>query len=288
MNDSDIFTPTDLQYVIPEVWSKHINELFEANLVTAPLFLDLTDDVRGGGDTINVPDLYTNTFSANNKSNMSEITLQSPATANDQLSVDTWKEVSFLIEDKEAMQVLQSYNMQRRYMDQAAYTVQKAFDTAILANYSSVTNGNSGTSDTTLQDSDIRGALSSLDGNDVPDNDRAFIFDPSVLWSQVMDIDKYYDASQAGWNGSESPMKSGAIGVLYGEPVFKTTQVPTASSIVYNLLVQKQLIAYAKPMGVRLQANYIPESLGTLVTADIIFGTMINRATAGYKLQSSS
>lgn len=288
MNDANIFTPSDLQYVIPSVWSKHVNELFEANLVSEPLFLDFTDDVSGGGDTINVPDLYTNTFSANNKTNTSEVTLQSPSSAQDQLSVDTWKEVSFLIEDKEAIQVLQSYNMQKRYMNQAGYTIQKAFDTALLANYSSITNGNSGTSTTTLQDSDIRGALSSVDGNDVPERDRAFLFKPSVLWGQVMDIDKYYDASQAGWSDNEAPMKKGAMGTLYGLPAYKTTQVPTASSIVYNLLVQKQLIAFAKPMSVRTQANYIPESLGTLVTTDIIFGSMINRATAGYKLGSST
>lgn len=33
--------------------------------------------------------------------------------------------------------------------------------------------------------------------------------------------------------------------------------------------------------GVRVQANYIPECLGTLVTADIVYGVVRNRNEAG-------
>lgn len=288
MEDALIFTPTDLQYVLPEIWGHWINAQFEANLVAAPLFLDLSSDVAGGGDKIVIPDIYTNVFTASDKTNTSEVTLQSPATDSDTLSVDSWKEVSFLIEDKEAIQVLHSYNMQKRYAEKAAYTIAAAFDTAILTLSSSLTGDNTGTSTTDLADSDIRAAVAYMDGANVPQDNQYFIFHPAPFWSQIMGVTKYYNANEAGWTDSEAPMKKGRLGVLYGKPVYVTSQVVVTSGSYDNMLVQKQAFAYAKPMGLRTQANYIPESLGTLVTCDIIFGEVLNRAAAGYQLTSSS
>lgn len=273
---------------MPEIWGHWVNEQFEANLIAAPLFLDLSEDVRGGGDKIVIPDIYTNTFTASDKANTSEVTLQSPATDSDTLSVDSWKEVSFLIEDKEAMQMLHSYSMQKRYAQKASYTIAAAFDTALLTLYSSITNSNSGNSTTDLVDSDIRAAVAYMDGADVPKNDRAFIFHPSPFWTQIMGVTKYYNANEAGWMQGKAPMQNGRMGVLYGEPVYVTSQVVTGSGSYQNIFIQKQVFCYAKPMNVRMQANYIPESLGTLVTVDLIFGEAINRATAGYRLISSS
>jgi len=284
MTGTNTYDYTDLQYVIPEIWSKKVNELFKAKLIVAPLVLDLSSDVANGGKTVHIPDLYSNIFTASDKENASEVTLQSPATENDDLTVDTWKEVSFLIEDKEALQVLRSYGMQKRYMDMAAYTIAKAYDTATLALYSGLTNS-VGASNTDIADSDIRQAIQYLDENDIPAEDRAFIFHPTVLWGQVMGIDKYTEAYKAGGEGS---IRNGELGRLYGIPVLQTTQIPYETNDYHNMLVQKEAFATAKLQDIRTQANYIPENLGTLITCDIIYGTLLNRALAGVEITSGS
>lgn len=90
------YTATDLQYIINEIWSPKVEKEWRANLLAADFFTDFSGMMTGGGDTLNITDIFTNQFSANTKSNGEDVTLQSPATGQLTLSVDTWKEVSYL------------------------------------------------------------------------------------------------------------------------------------------------------------------------------------------------
>jgi hypothetical protein len=297
MTGTNTYTPTDLQYSIPEIWGSKMNLEFEAFLGAASFFENLSSEL-GVGDTLHIPDIYTNTFSPNTKSNGSEVTLQSPAQDEVQLVVDTWKEISFIIEDKEMVQLYNSSRLQMEYAKQAAYKLRKALDTSIMALASAVSGSVNDTA-SDVNDADIRNAIATLDAADVPQMDRMFFFHPNVYWKDIMAVQKYYDASQAGWNGN-NPVPTGNLGSsgnairgqLYGIPVMVTTQVQadTASSAYYNLLAYKDAFCYAVQTrggaNVRVQSNYKLENLGLLVVADLLYGVKEMRDGAAVLIKS--
>ena len=305
---TDHYTAADLAAFIPEKWSKKVNDFYRSVLAAAGFFTNLSEDVEAGGDIVHVPGITE--FSSNDKVNGSEVTLQSPTEASVDLTVKTWKEASFLVEDNEADQVAKSYNTQKRLISSAAYAPAKSLDTALLALYSGLSN-NCGDSASDVTDANILCCIQSLDDNEVPAEDRAFFFKPSVYWGDIMGIQKYYDASQAGWS-KNAPVVSGLLGagvagskirgVLYGIPVIVTTQVPvTSTTFVHNLLAHKDAFAYAvrslngnlaggskdKNL-VRFQGNYIAQYLGALFTADLIYGVVENRDANACEIRSRS
>ena len=167
--------------------------------------------------------------------------------------------------------------MQERYVRNAAYSVAKAYDTALLGLYSGL--GNSvNDSASAVTDAVIREAIQTLDEADVPYEDRAFFFYPSIVWGDLMGIDKFTLLSQSGHN----PITEGMIASLYAIPVISTVQVPvTHTDYVHNTLAHKEAFAHASQgiagPGVRMQSNYIPQYLGELSTADVIYGVIENR-----------
>lgn len=273
---------TTLDVLIPEVWSSRMNDFFREKLVAASFFTDLSSELAGGGDVLHIPGLTQ--MSANTKGNGSQITLNAPTETKVDLTVNTWKEVSFLIEDREAQIVLNSYYLQERYMKNAAYTAANVLEQAIIdlaAGFSQIT----GASNTTVADSDIRGAIKYLDLAFVPQEDRAFFFHPKAVWLDLMALDRF--TLLVNTNGAD-PVLKGHIGYLYGIPVIMHGNIGTTTGAgLRNFLAHKDAIVHAHTI-MRTQANYIPEYLGTLVTADILYGVVENRDTSGVWIKCSS
>lgn len=282
------FTDTDLDVFIPEVWSDKINDYFKANLVAANFFLDMSSELAGGGDVIHIPNLSA--MSAATKTNGSQVTLSSPTETDIDLTVDTWEEVSFLIEDREALQVKRSYGLQERYAKNAAYEMAEQLERAIFALFSGFSQS-VGASTTDLADSEIRRAIQYLDDANVPETERAFFISPAVFWGDVQNLDKFALAQNSPVNDPTSRKPKAS---LYGIPVYVTSLIPnvSGSSGYYNFLGHKEAIAWASanprgassPSSVRVQSNYIPEYLGTLVTADMLYGVVENRDNAGVRI----
>jgi len=301
MTLTNTFSATDLQYIIQEVYSPKVEREWRAGLVAGDFFTDFSGMMTGGGDTLNITDIFTNQFSANDKSNATQVTLQSPATAQIQLSVNTWKEVSYLIEDKELQQILRGSDILDAYEDQAKYVIRKALDTSLMGLYSGLSQTVNDTA-SDVSDADVRNAIETVVDSDVPFNELAFFFHPTVIWHDLMGIGKYTNVYQAGSvQGYAGPVVTGFLGggskakalrgVLYGIPVYETTQVQEdgASSAYFNLLAHPKTFCYAiqTPGGnVRSQAHYWPESLGTLWTTDIIYGVAELRDDAGVVIKS--
>lgn len=265
---------TTLDKVLPEIWSSKMNEYFRANLVAASFFTDLSSDVAGGGDVLHIPSLSELTAAA--KVNGAEVTLNSPTETSTDLAINVWTEASFMIEDKEAKQVLQSYNIQKRYIESAAYACAKKYDTDICALFVAGAGYSTGTSAAAVLDSDIRSAIRQLDAANVPQDGRAFFFTPKAIWTDLQSIDRF--SLLVNTNGAD-PVLKGHIGYLYGIPVVVTTILTASLGSGGFALAHKDGIVHATAGGVRMQVNYIPERLGYLGTADVIYGVKLNRAT---------
>lgn len=284
-------TGTSLAAVIPSLWGQKLNEFFKAKLVAAPFFTDRSDELSAGGSVLYTPSVTELTASA--KSNATAVTLNAPTDPKVTLTVNQWYESSFAIEDAQAAQVMRSYSIQERYAKSAAYAIAKKLDTAIVTLFSGF-DTSVGSSTTNLADSDIRSAISVLESADVDTAECAFFVHPAVFWKQVQAIDKFSLAVNSPVN---DPTAKKPAGYLYGFPVYQTTNIQYVSGTTgrNNAFAHPDAIHWAtSPLGaggsmgamvgssgIRVQSNYIPEYLSTVTTADILYGVIENRGTAG-------
>lgn len=285
-------TGTTLADLIPSLWGSKINDFYKSKLVGAAFFADRSEELSDGGKVIYTPNLTE--MSANAKVNGQAVTLNNPTETKVTLTVDTWPEVSFAIEDKEAAQVKHSYYLQEKYAKNAGYTIAKELEKAIMALFASFS-VSVGASTTAIADSDIRSAIATLEAANVDTAmDTAFFLDSKVFWNQVQAIDKFSLAINSPVN---DPTAKRPDGHLYGIPVFISNNIKFVSGTTgkYNALAEKDAIhfatanlgsggsmgAYAEGNGIRVQSNYIPEYLSTVTTADMVYGVVLNRAKSG-------
>jgi hypothetical protein len=299
LTSSDIYQRSDLSDIIPTLWGQRYNDYYKASLVGANFFVDRSDELRGGGDILYTPNI--NKMSTNAKSAQSEVTLQSVAPDKQTLTVQTHKEVSFLIEDIDAARVKDSYTTLDTLARNAGFEVAEDLEDALFGLFSGFSNS-VGASTTNVVDSEILSAIATMETNKVPNiwqGDVAFFFHPNTFWRQIQSIDKFSLADSA---PVQDPVAKKPAGYLYGIPVYTSPNIPNVSGSDgrYNALVHRDAIhfatsslgsggskgAYVGSDGVRVQANYIPEYLGTLVTADIVYGVAENRDEGGVAILS--
>ena len=288
---TDSHTGTSLASYIPAVWGQKVNEFFRAKLVAAPFFTDRSDELSAGGNILYTPG--TTELTANSKTNAATVTLNAPTDSKITLTVSNWYEASFAIEDAQAAQVMHSYTLQERYAKAAAYAIAKKLDTAIVSLFSGFSTV-VGASTTNLADSEIRAAISALESANVDTAEAAFFMHPAVFWKQVQNIDKFSLAVNSPVN---DPTAKKPAGYLYGFPVYQSSNIQYVSGTTgrSNAFAHPDALHWAtSPLGsggsmgsmvgssgVRVQSNYIPQYLSTVTTADILYGVIENRDTAG-------
>jgi len=295
---TDTFTSADLAVFTPEIWGAKVNDIFKCSLNLANFFTDRSDEVRDGGDVLHTPNFSE--MSANTKTTGAFVTLNSPTETEVQLTINTHKEVSFVIEDAQRAQVARSMRVLETYATNAAYTTARVLEAAIAALFSSFTT-QLGASTTNVADSDLRNAISALDTNCVPvdmTDDLAFIFHPNTFWKQYMSADKFSLSINTADVNNPTRMPTYRV---YGIKIITSNLVPNVSGANgrYNVLAHKDAIhwaaaplpvrsdtGYIGASNVRLQSQYRQELLGELVTADLFFGVVKNRDNAAVEILS--
>lgn len=224
------------------------------------------------------------------------------------LTINNWYEVSFAIEDAEAAQMKHSYYLQERYAKNAAYALAKKLEVAICSLFSTFTT-TVGASTSNVFDSDIRAAIAQLETNgiDTAEEPVQFFFSPNVFWKQLQSIDKFSLAVNSPVN---DPTAKRPAAFLYGLPVIISNNIQYVSGSTgrYNALAHNDAIHFATAplgsggsqaaslggssmtgsMGIRVQSHYIPEYLSTLTTADLLYGTVLNRADGGVAMMTAA
>src|SRR3990167_9594700 len=122
---------------IPLLFGQKINDYFRYNLSLAQFFIDRSDELSDGGSTIYTPNIVA--LSTNAKVGGSQVTLNDTLQTTQTLTVSTWKESSFLIEDREMAQLKKSYYLQDKLAKASAWEVAQDLDDAIAALFKSLT-----------------------------------------------------------------------------------------------------------------------------------------------------
>lgn len=275
-----------------------LEEMF-AKTVAANFFTDLSQYVQYGGDTIHVPDVYTNTFTVQTQSTQgTEVTLAAPAQVDVTLSTWLHKYIAFQVGDKELAQLAKDYDFNAIYARKLGKNLADALEDSLFGLWSGLTTNSVGDTATVLSDAEVRLAIEKLASANFDLKECAWFVHPYVFWVQLGAIQKYYDLSQSGMKyvmeGNFGPMDAsrGLRGTLYGIPLFESTNVVSGLQTYRNLLAHKSAFGFAvqTPGGnkVRIQTVNRPEFLSTVVVADILYTVGELRDAAAVVVNSSS
>jgi N4-gp56 family major capsid protein len=312
------FSPTNSVTVssaatfVPEIWSDEIVAAYKKNLVLANLVMKM--NFRGKkGDVIHIPAPTRGT--ANAKAATDAVTLIAASNTEVQVSIDKHYEYSRLIEDIAEIQALNS--MRQFYTADAGYALARRVDTDLVqlgrafngatvgtddyATSASSTKAFIGSNGTTaynstssnaaaLTDAAIRRTIQRLDDNDTPMDGRFFVIPPSSR-NTLMGLARY---TEQAFVGDGNAIRNGEIGNLYGIPVFVSSNADTGAGTSGTdricLMGHRDAMVLVEQLSVRSQTQYKQEYLGTLFTADTIYGVKAMRtaATVGAALSSSA
>jgi hypothetical protein len=287
---SNHWDTSDSAMLIPSKWANRVNDFFRADLYAANFFEDWSGEVSDGGNIIYMPNITQ--MAAVAKSAATEVVLVDNTDSKITLTINTHTHCAFMIEDAVGSKIKSSYKAQSLYAANAGYSVAAALEDALL-NLCHGFSQTVGSSTAVTADSDIRKAIQYLDTANVPQRDRAFFLHPFVIWTHLQAIDRYSLLTNT--NGAD-PLLKGQVRQLYGIPVIMTSRLGVYQGHRDGMLAHKSALAFAcaNPSGmpgpnhVRLQTSYILQHLGTLVVADLLYGVIENRDTAGVWIKSKS
>ena len=292
---------------IPEIWSDEVVAAYEKNLILANLVKKMSMQGKKG-DTIHIPKPVRGAAAA--KAENTAVTIQNPGNTEVQVVVNKHFEYSTLIEDITEVQALSS--LRQFYTGDAGYALAKQVDDDLFALGKSFGDGdgsdwvhsavfyNDASTDTTAYAADtvaaadvftdafFRDMVQKMDDADTPMDGRFFAIPPS-LRNAIMGIDRYVSSDFVDGRG----VVNGKIGNIYGIDVYVTSNCPLIEAAADNaaggdirgaILGHRDTMVMAEQQGVRSQTQYKQEYLGTLYTADRLYGTQVLRPETGFVL----
>ena len=282
---------------IPEIWSDEIVAAYQANLVLANLVKKMAM-VGKKGDTIHIPKPTRGVATA--KQAKTAVTIQADTESEVQVIIDKHFEYSRMIEDITEAQALSS--LRQFYTGDAGYALAKQVDNDLFTLGKSFGDGNGSAWNTSaafiptatglaayagagvtadFNDNAFRALIQKMDDADVPMDNRSFVVPPS-LRNAIMGVERYVSSDFVDGRG----VQNGKIGNLYGVDVFVTSNCPLTHSTTVKaaFLIHKDTMVMAEQQGIRSQTQYKQEFLGTLYTADTLYGVKTLRPESGFVL----
>ena len=304
-NMAGAVTNTSAATFIPEIWSDEIRAAYEKNLILANLVKKMGMTGKKG-DIIHIPAPIRG--DAHVKTSATAVTIQSNTESEVQVAVDKHYEYSRIIEDITETQALAS--LRNFYTSDAGYALSRQVDTDLFGLGKSLGDGNGSAwtnsaafycdsatgltayADDTVTTADIftdacfRALIQKQDDADVPMDNRAFVIPPS-LRNTIMGVERYVSSDFVGGQ----TVQNGKIGSLYGIDVYVTSNCPVTEAAGDNaaggqikaaMLIHQDTMILAEQMSVRSQTQYKQEFLGTLYTADTLYGVKTYRPDSGF------
>jgi N4-gp56 family major capsid protein len=291
---------------IPEIWSDEVVAAYQSNLVLANLVKKMAMAGKKG-DTLHIP--KPTRGSANAKAENTAVTIQNATESEVQVVIDKHFEYSRLIEDITDVQALAS--LRQFYTGDAGYALAKQVDTSLFElgksfgdnggdyvgtgtyNFSGTSGVEAYAVDSVVEadvfnDAGFRALIQKMDDADVPMDNRCLVVPPSIR-NAIMGIDRYSSSDFV----DGKVVNNGQIGNLYGIDIFVSSNCPiietsndnnAGGDVKQAMLFHKDAMVLAEQQGVRSQTQYKQEFLGSLYTADTLYGTAVLRPDAAFNI----
>jgi N4-gp56 family major capsid protein len=284
---TDHVTNTTAATFIPEIWSDEIVAAYKKSLVMANLVKKMNFKGKKG-DTVHIPSPARGVASP--KSASTQVNLIAATEGEVVVSINNHFEYSRLIEDITEAQALSS--LRQFYTDDAGHALGRQVDTSLIRLGRGARGGNaanqaytggiigstgvaytSGSSNAAnIADAGIRAAIQLLDDQDVPMDGRSLVV-PPVARNSMLGINRF---TEQAFKGTGSTLMNGEFGDIYGVKVYVSTNCDTAAGNSGTdrvaLMFHRDWAVLVEQLGIRSQTQYKQEWLGTLFTADTLYG----------------
>jgi N4-gp56 family major capsid protein len=284
---TDHVTNTTAATFIPEIWSDEIVAAYKKSLVMANLVKKMNFKGKKG-DTVHIPSPARGVATA--KSASTQVNLIAATESEVVVNINNHFEYSRLIEDITEAQALSS--LRQFYTDDAGHALGRQVDTSLIRLGRGARGGNaanqaytggiigstgvaytSGSSNAAnIADAGIRAAIQLLDDQDVPMDGRSLVV-PPVARNSMLGINRF---TEQAFKGNGSTLMNGEFGDIYGVKVYVSTNCDTAAGNTNTdrvaLMFHRDWAVLVEQLGIRSQTQYKQEWLGTLFTADTLYG----------------
>lgn len=292
-------TTTLVADAIPTIVAAEALGFLKANTVLARLVNRVyEDEVASYGQTVKIP--YGGALTVNDKAANTTVTLQTPSAAAYTLTLNKYKEVSFLVED--IAKAFSRPDWLEVYARGAVAALAEQIDSDIAALYS----GFSQTIDATagLSETHLRNARRLLNAAKAPMDERYLVLHEDAEY-ELLGIEKVVNRNYAETLGQKAA--NSFVGQFMGFGVFLDQKIATAASQAKNLAFHKDAIVFAsRPlplapagMGVtqsvlaedgislRVTMSYSPGHLGAQFTLDVLYGVAEMRDNHGVVISTT-
>lgn len=228
---------TNADVFIPEIWSSEIKRERDANFIIKS-GVSILPMVGKKGDVVHIPEISR--LAVNDKVHNTPVTLQARTESEFTITIDKYKEASFMIEDVVGVQA--AYNLRSEYTREAGYALARDIDNFVLGlraniqGYNSESNVVYVSSDSTesgtpaaINRAGILAAKQILDEAFVPMSDRVLFVSPGQA-IDLLTIDAFISSDYV----SGRPTMTGQVGTLYGIPVVVSNNIVTNSPTGYT------------------------------------------------------
>ena len=270
---------------VKEVWSKRFLDAVESSLVVAKLVDRSWEDdlVRERGDKVNVG--ITNNVTATEVVVGTAGAALNPLTGTKlQIVLNEWWEANI---DIDAMTWRQGHiNLQTVAEKRGAYAVSKKLDSTLCGRFSALNGGAAlGTDGVAWNQDTIDEAVETLDKNDVPRENRAWIINPSGK-RDLRSIERFSNK-----NYDPAKMSFGLVGDIDGTPVFMTNNLTAATTGAYACLLHEEAIALVINPSVEvvvMDGDFFKDKHLVRVRAEALWGSLEMRDTYGVSVLTRS
>jgi hypothetical protein len=261
---------------IQELWTRDIQQPFDAELQMAKLVQDRSGLAEGGGDTVNIP--FTGTLNARAKSASTDVTYDSPEGTPITINIDKHYYVAMKIED--IAKVQSNYDIRSAFQQRLAEGVARQIDTDLHALYASA--GTTVTGGAAVDDADLITVVYSFDNANTPSDMRRGVIGHNSK-ADLLAINKYVAYDQTGKTGKAVDGSDGLVGSIYGIDLYHSGNVPT-STTGRNLFFHKKAISIIQQLKPTVKAEDSVDSIAMKVVLHTVYGVGVERASSVIQL----
>jgi hypothetical protein len=274
-----------------------VGNLVMGNLVNRSYEADLANQ----GDTVNIP--IPPVMAANNIAEGGSVQTQNPSLGNAQVVLNVHAESSFQIPD--VTRILAHPDLLNMYMMPAIIALATRIESDLTQLYVNLTaNSTVGTGNTTITESVVDSAETSLFNALVPDSLPKFLVVSGGTYSDMRQITRFSEDKVSPEMSAVVP--TGIIGRLKNFYVMRSQYVQKVSTTTYNLAFARDAFALVmrmlpKPLpntgavaeyaslgnfGMRVVLSYAPNTLSQQFTVDMLYGVAVLRNVFGVSVLS--
>lgn len=259
---------------IPDLWADAIKAYAERAFRIKPLVRDYSSLVAGSGDSIKIPKVSEETAAA--KSADTAVTYSAQTDGSTTISLNQHFYEAKRIEDIASAQ--SQADLFSAYAESMGYALSKKVENYLAVDVIQSATGNdvSLSADNTITAAELRSGLVKLwDAGVDTTSGNVYMMASPEAYKSLLGLEEFSSALRRG--DGQNPVVSGALGMVYGIPVFVSTDWDDDGGTGNETasLFTRESIAFASQIEPRVQAAYDIDHLANSVVADTLFGASL-------------